>query len=395
MVVSASPGDGARSVSINGSVTVTYSGPVASGGTLTLTGPSGAVAGAVTGTGTTRTFTPNSPLVGATTYTFSATGAVTGDGVVQVQPFSESFTTNGVAACPCSLLETTLTPTLPVLENGSGLTLGLKLTPTVDGFITGLRYWRASSNTGTHTGTLYASNGSVLATLTFVDGAEGWQQALFSSPVPVTAGATYFATYYSPNGSYSATTNAFVTQMVNPPLASLDSGGVYASGDAFPNQSFGAPNYFVDVVFTTTATTPTDVAPSVTAVTPASGATGVPVGTPVTVTFSGQLNTSSVTLTLTGPGGTAVPGALATGASSATFTPAAALAANTAYTRDGGGIQPWRYSHGPVHVELHHGDPGERGLHEPDGERDRCRRWPRPSERPSRARCPRRPCRSP
>lgn len=340
VVVSASPGDGARSVPVTGSVTVTYNGPVATSGTLALTGPSGAVAGTVTGTGSTRTFTPTSALVAATTYTFSATGAVTSDGVAQVQPYSESFTTNGVAACPCSLLETTLAPATPTLENGSALTLGLKLTPTVDGYITGLRYWRVATNTGTHTGKLYASNGTVLATLTFVDGAQGWQQALFSSPVPVTAGGTYYATYYSPNGTYSATTNVFVTQMVNPPLASLDSGGVYASGDAFPNQSFGAPNYFVDVVFSTTATIPTDVAPSVTAVSPASGATGVAVGTAVTVTFSGQVNTSSVTLTLTGPGGTAVPGALVTGASSATFTPSTALAGNTAYTVTVGASSP-------------------------------------------------------
>ncbi|MGV8849609.1 MAG: DUF4082 domain-containing protein [Propionibacteriaceae bacterium] len=340
VVVSASPGDGARSVSVNGSVTITYSGPVASGGTITLTGPSGAVAGTVTGTGTTRTFTPTSALVAATTYTFSATGAVTSDGVVQVQPFSESFTTNGVAACPCSLLETTLAPVTPTLENGSALTLGLKLTPTVDGYITGLRYWRVASNTGTHTGKLYAANGSVLASVTFVDGAQGWQQALFSSPVPVTAGTAYFATYYSPNGTYSATTNVFTNQMFNPPLASLNSGGVYASGDAFPNQSFGAPNYFVDVVFTTTVTPPTDTAPSVASVTPASGATGVPVSTPVTVTFSGQLNTSSVTVTLTGPGGTAVPGALSTNASSATFTPSGALAGNSIYTVTVGASSP-------------------------------------------------------
>jgi methionine-rich copper-binding protein CopC len=147
--------------------------------------------------------------------------------------------------------------------------------------------------------------------------------------VAVTAGTSYFATYYSPNGTYSATTNVFTTQMSNPPLASVDSGGVFGSGDVFPIQSFGAPNYFVDVVFTTT---PGDVAPSVASVTPAFGASGVAVTSPVTVTFSGALNPSSVSVTLTGPGGTAVPGTLVTNAPSATFTPAGALAANTAYT---------------------------------------------------------------
>jgi len=330
VVVGASPGDGARFVSINGSATVTYNGPITTGtGTLTLTGPSGAVAGTVTGTSTTRTFTPTSALAAATPYVLSATGAQSTGGVVQTQAYSETFTTSGVSACPCSLLETTLVPQLPALANGSPITLGLKFTPTVNGFITGLRYWRAASNTGTHTGKLYATDGSVLATVTFVDGAEGWQQAMLSTPVAVTAGTGYFATYYSPTGAYSATTNVFTTPLVNPPLSSVDTGGFYGAGDTFPNLFYGAPNYFVDVVFTTTASVGV---PSVTSVTPANGATGVAVTSPVSVTFAGPLNASSVSMTLTGPGGTTVSGSLAVTAPSATFTPASALAANTLYT---------------------------------------------------------------
>jgi methionine-rich copper-binding protein CopC len=327
-VMSASPGNGARSVPINGSATLTFNEPIVTGtGTVTLTGPSGAVAGTVAETSTTRTFTPSSALTQATAYVLKVTGATTADGVVQTQAYSETFTTSGVTACPCSLLETTLSPLQPYLANGSGLTLGLKFTPTVNGFVAGLRYWRAASNTGTHTGKLYAADGSVLANLTFVDGAEGWQQALFSAPVAVTAGTTYFASYYSPVGTYSATTNAFVTPLSNPPLASVDPGGVFVSGDAFPNQSFGTTNYFVDVVFTTSVGVP-----AVASVTPASGASGVAVISPVTVTFSGPLNASSVSVTVTGPGGTTVPGTLAVNAPSATFTPSAALAANTVYT---------------------------------------------------------------
>jgi len=331
VVVSVSPGNGARSVPINGSVKVTFNEPVATGtGTLTLTGPSGAVPGTVTATTTTRTFTPSSLLAENTTYALSVTGAVSVDGIAQVQSYSETFTTSGVSACPCSLLETTASPQLPNLSDGSPLTLGLKFSPTVDGFITGLRYWRGASNIGTHTGKLYAANGSVLASLTFVDGAEGWQQLSFASPVAVTAGTTYYASYYSPNGTYAATTNAFVTQLSNPPLVSVDPGGVFASGDAFPNQTFSGTNYFVDVVFTTTGSV--DTAPSVASVTPAAGATGVAVTTPVTVAFSGAVNAGSVSVTLTGPGGTSVPGTLAVTAPSATFTPAAALVGNTSYT---------------------------------------------------------------
>ncbi len=329
-VVSGTPGDGARSVPTNGSVTLTFNEPIATGtGTLSMSSASGPVSGTVTGTSTTRTFTPSSPLAEDTLYTLNESGAVTVDNVAQVQAYSESFTTSGVASCPCSLLETTLSPVQPNLSNGSALTLGLKFTPTVNGYISGLRYWRAASNTGTHTGKLYAANGTVLASLTFVDGAQGWQQAAFSSPVAVTAGTPYFATYYSPNGTYSATTNVFTTVMSNPPLQSVDSGGVYGDGDVFPNQVFGAPNYFVDVVFTTSGVVNT---PSVTSVSPASGATGVSVSTSVTVTFSGPLDASSVSIALTASGGAAVAGSLSVTAPTATFTPSAALAGGTTYT---------------------------------------------------------------
>jgi methionine-rich copper-binding protein CopC len=329
-VTGMSPGNGATSVMVGTSVTATFAQPVATGsGTVTLTGPSGQVAGTVTGTDTTRTFTPTSALAAGTAYTLRVTGAVTPDGVVQTQNFSGTFTTAGVNACPCSLLETTSSPAQPDLANGAALTLGLKFSPTVNGSITGLRYWRAASNTGAHVGKLWAADGTMLASVAFVDGPAGWTQASLSTAVSVTAGTSYYASYYTPGGAYSATTGAFATQMVNPPLQSMDSGGVFASGDAFPSQSYGAPNYFVDVVFTPTA--PPDPAPAVTSVSPANGATGVATTTSVTVNFSGSFNASSVSIALAGPGG-AVAGSLSTGATSATFTPTAALGNGTTYT---------------------------------------------------------------
>ncbi len=70
---------------------------------------------------------------------------------------------------------------------------------------------------------------------------------------------------------------------------------------------------------------------------PVNGATGVPVSQVVTATFSTSMNPASIsgsTFTLTGPGGAAVPGAIAYTASSSTasFTPANSLAYDTVYT---------------------------------------------------------------
>jgi hypothetical protein len=90
--------------------------------------------------------------------------------------------------------------------------------------------------------------------------------------------------------------------------------------------------------------------PAVVATNPVNGATGVPVSQVVTATFSTSMNPASIsgsTFTLTGPGGAAVPGAIAYTASSSTasFTPANSLAYDTVYTatiHDGRGGYAWR-----------------------------------------------------
>ena len=75
--------------------------------------------------------------------------------------------------------------------------------------------------------------------------------------------------------------------------------------------------------------------PGVVSVTPAQGATGVVVSTTVTATFSMAMSPASITtstFTVTGPGGTAVAGAVAYSGTTATFTPSAVLAYGTTYT---------------------------------------------------------------
>ena len=75
--------------------------------------------------------------------------------------------------------------------------------------------------------------------------------------------------------------------------------------------------------------------PGVVSVTPAQGATGVLINTTVTATFSMAMNPASITtgtFMVTGPGGTAVAGAVAYSGMTATFTPSAVLAYGTTYT---------------------------------------------------------------
>ena len=73
----------------------------------------------------------------------------------------------------------------------------------------------------------------------------------FSNPVAIDAGTTYVASYHS-NGHYTATGNYFTTARVNGPLtAPASNNGVYAygTGNLFPTSTYGATNYWVDVVF--------------------------------------------------------------------------------------------------------------------------------------------------
>jgi hypothetical protein len=150
--------------------------------------------------------------------------------------------------------------TVPATVDGgdtSGIALGVKFTSDVNGFVTGLRFYKAATNTGTHVATLYTSGGSVLGQATFSGETEsGWQAVTFASPVEIVAGTTYVASYHAPNGHYSVTSAAFATAAtVNGPLRALSdavtNNGVYAysSVPTFPSNNFNATNYWVDVLF--------------------------------------------------------------------------------------------------------------------------------------------------
>ncbi|MBV9384287.1 MAG: DUF4082 domain-containing protein, partial [Streptosporangiaceae bacterium] len=75
----------------------------------------------------------------------------------------------------------------------------------------------------------------------------------FASPVAITAGTTYVASYHTSTGHYAATGNGLSSAATNGPLTALAGGGVYAYGssNAFPASTFNATNYWVDVVYST------------------------------------------------------------------------------------------------------------------------------------------------
>ncbi len=184
-------------------------------------------------------------LSNGSAYTFTVT-ATNGIGTGAASSASTAVT-------PEDTLLNFATPTLADSGDPSSVELGVKFSSSVSGSVTGIRFYKASTNTGTHIGSLWSSTGTLLASATFTnETASGWQYVNFSSPVAITAGTTYVAGYFAPNGHYSETEKAFKTSIETPPLtAPATSNGVYAyaSSSTFPTSTWEESNYSVDVLF--------------------------------------------------------------------------------------------------------------------------------------------------
>ena len=78
---------------------------------------------------------------------------------------SWSFTTVAQFQCPCSLWSNATTPTVEAVPDASAVELGMKFRAEVNGFITGLRFYKGSGNNGPHVGNLWTSSGALLASV--------------------------------------------------------------------------------------------------------------------------------------------------------------------------------------------------------------------------------------
>lgn len=136
--------------------------------------------------------------------------------------------------------------------------LGVRFTSDVNGYVKGVRFYKGPGNTGTHRGNLWSAAGTLLATANFTgETATGWQEVLFATPVPVTAGTVYTASYLARRGRYAHDEGYFAVPYDRAPLhAPADASGGngvyrYGTSSGFPTESYDATNYWVDVVFDT------------------------------------------------------------------------------------------------------------------------------------------------
>ena len=278
-VTATSPVNGATAVLLNTTVTATFSSVMApatiNNSTFTLTGPGGtAVAGAVSYSGTTATFTPTVSLAANSVYVGTITrGATDPGGNTLSANFVWSFTTGA---------------------------------PTV---ISTIPAGRA---------TLVAVNTIVSATFSEPMNPLTLTNATFTVTGP---GATPVAGVVSYSGSTATFTPTAVLANSTLFTATITTGAKDPAGAAL------AANF----VWTFTTAPP----PTVVSTVPANGASVVPVNTLVSATFSGPMNPATITgttFTVTGPGTTPVAGVVTYSGTTATFTPTAALANSTLFT---------------------------------------------------------------
>ncbi|HEY1285353.1 MAG TPA: DUF4082 domain-containing protein [Solirubrobacterales bacterium] len=168
-------------------------------------------------------------------------------------------------SCPCSVFGSTVPETVDAGDTHA-VEVGVKFRSDVAGNVTGIRFYKSSSNTGTHVGNLWTLGGTNLAKATFSgESSSGWQQVSFSSPVAIQPNTTYVASYFAPKGHYSAAEFAVehppavgADNLDAPPLHILPDKGngnglyEYSTASTFPQSTFHAENYWVDVLFAPT-----------------------------------------------------------------------------------------------------------------------------------------------
>src|SRR3954467_2795118 len=177
-----------------------------------------------------------------------------------------SFSALIVAAGSCAHGQTVTlfgnsTPLTAVDPDTNAVTLGLKFYSTQAGSISGIRFYRAARNRNGYRVELFSVSGSLVAQATSTTDTctiPCWEQINFAAPVPIAANTSYIAAYYTSNGRYAGDINGLAAgkksnSLIAPASANVGGNGVYTYSSGFPNQSWQASNYWVDVAFTPSA----------------------------------------------------------------------------------------------------------------------------------------------
>ena len=210
------------------------------------------------------------PASGTNSWSYTTSFSQTGPATIQARAIDDSLNigpntsitiTLGNSIC-CSIWSNAPPPNVAVWNQGTPLELGVKFRSTTGGKITGIRFYKPSGDSSTHTVNLWANSGTNLATTqSSAESASGWQLVMLPTAVTISSNTTYVASYFSSSGLLSYTSAYFLSSGVdNPPLQALKNGqdgpnGIYQTSptSTFPTSTINANNYWVDVIFDNSA----------------------------------------------------------------------------------------------------------------------------------------------
>lgn len=221
-------------------------------------------------------------------------------------------TTASTSAMPAGygLWSETATPENPSEDDDDRVKVGVRFSTARAGVVTGIQFYKGRGNVGPHVGHLWTAGGTRLARVEFPGSTgTGWQTATLSTPVRLTPGTRYIASYTAPEGHYAE--DEWELSPTRPVTAGdlTAWAGTYTYGSGAPLRTWHDSNYYVDVVFSpdTTAAPPAPPAPTptvapTTAPTPAPTPTVTPTVAPTaTSTTATPTPTPTVAPTTTAP----------------------------------------------------------------------------------------------
>ncbi len=303
-LVDIDPGDGVWAVDPGATITAAVSGPVDPATTrLVVTTPMGDHPGTTTSdpTATIWQWRGETPLPDGVRCRATLEARTPAGARIDPAPSWEFVTASLPGRSPATLRISTESPAILAAADTAAVELGCVWRCERDATAVAVRFFKGPGNEGPHVGRLWTHDGTLLASCVFAtETAQGWQQAPLDRPVAVTAGTRYVVSYHAPRGRYSATVGTFATEALHrapltAPASTPSSGnGRYAYGPGgFPNQTFSATDYGVDVVveFPDDSSTLT-----VTGTAPASGSTEVATTARIAVRFDRDVDPATGTV---------------------------------------------------------------------------------------------------
>ena len=314
---------------------VTYTAAVQDTNGNTVTTATNSISFSVSGVS--GSFSPASPVPasnGVATSSFTPTAA--GSANITASAPGLTSATAALSVSATSTQKSLFTNQIPATSNatdGGAYELGMKFRVARSGQISSIRYWKSASDSGLHTGRIWSSTGTLLASVSFVgETGSGWQSQPLEPPLVVQPNTTYTVSV-NIGSHFPVTVNGLASSLVNGDISSVADGnnGVFGTPGGFPTQSYQNSNYFRDIGFVADSA---GAPPTVIARSPQANAQGIAVNTGVSATFNKSVQQASINFKLTGPSNTMVPGTLTYNDTNrtATLQPNTQLAPLTSYT---------------------------------------------------------------